>query len=180
MFALVRVGELLKPRETSTTCSKDVKTLRGVCVNEYPLPDPKEEPLKCLVLAYKVTKGIPYDDRTWDAVHFGRVAKSAKQLLEICGSVRVADSCLVEISKRFEDAGLDWRLETIVKHAHDWLARKRGANGNVHRARFFEDLAKRGRSNADNGGFTEGREVLDSLRSLTNPPAGSQKDGHGS
>lgn len=112
----------------------------------YRIPDPKTEPIKCLVLAYKVTKGVAHDDKTWDAVHFSRVSKPAKALLEICGSVRVADSCLVEVGQKFDEANINWTLETIVKHAHEWISKKRGkTNGNAYRARFFKALSEQGR-----------------------------------
>lgn len=143
---------------------------------DYKIPDPKVEPLKCLVLAYKVTKGVSYDDRTWDSVHWARTARSAKALLEICGNVRNADSCLVDIAKRFEDANLNWTLETVVKQAHEWLSKKRGAtNGNTYRARFFKALSERERGTEDNPLRKADGSISDSFGSLQDSEKGHQE-----
>lgn len=108
--------------------------------SEYRIPDPKVNPVACLTLAYKVTKQIPYDLRSWDKVHWARSSKASKQLLDICGDIRVADACLVELARDWDASGISWTLETVVKHAHDWISKRGKQNGNVHRDRFFKAL----------------------------------------
>src|SRR5690349_13247912 len=123
-------------------------------MNKGELPDPEKRPDICLVLAYKTLKGVPWNDENWNRIHFGRCLKSAKRLLEVCGSLRAADTCVVEISARFEKHGLSWTLETILKHAHEWVARKKGpysANANPYRAGFFRALIEQGRTRQSPG-----------------------------
>lgn len=138
-------------------------------MSEYKIPDSKTEPLKCLVISYKMLMGAEYDDRAWDSIHFSRAGKSAKVLLEICGSLRVADSCMVEVAQKFEEAGLPWTLETIVRHAHEWVNKKRGGLGadvNARRARFFKAAAER-RGSGDLIPVDQVSETLpDSIRGL--------------
>lgn len=143
---------------------------------EYILPDPKVRPDVYVVLSYKTLKGINYDDKNWDKVHFGRCLKSAKILLGVCGGLRQADSCIVEISKKFEDANLDWTLETILKHAHDWITKKRGPNENSHRSRLFKALTERSGVEESNGLIKTGESIFDSFRMLEAPRQGNQKD----
>lgn len=113
-------------------------------MNDYELPDPEKNPLACLVLSFKVTKGTEYDDRAWDKVNWTRTAKAARLLLDICGSLRAADSCMVEIGEKFDRDELTWTLETICRHAPEWLKKKRGGvNGAAARKRLFSALAER-------------------------------------
>jgi hypothetical protein len=112
-------------------------------VSEYKIPDPKTRPVDCLVLSYKTLKEVEFDDRAWDKVHWARAAKAAKLLLEICGSLRSADTCMVEVSGKLREKGLDWTLETITRFAHDWLKQKRGGSGgNASRQRFFDAVTR--------------------------------------
>lgn len=144
----------------------------------YVIPDPKKEPVKCIVLAYKVTKGVAHDDRNWDAVHFSRTSKAAKTLFEICGGLREADACLVDIAKRFNDKELFWTLETIVKHSHEWIAKKRGtphANADTHRSRLFKALSERGRSEKIDGLHKTGESLPDSVRMLAHFAEGDKE-----
>ena len=91
----------------------------------YQIPDKIKDPVGNLVIAYKLFKKIPKDDRAWDKVHFGRSKHSTKALLEICGTHDAAVDAIADISAGLEAKGLDWTIETILKHAHDWK-RKRG------------------------------------------------------
>lgn len=113
---------------------------------DYKIPDPEKQPVDCLVLSYKTLKGVEYNDRSWDKVHWGRCKKAAKQLLEVCGDLRVADKCLMEVSDRMEAQSLSWTLETVLRHVHDWFTQQQKRedknNGLSPRARFFTELAK--------------------------------------
>jgi len=146
---------------------------------KYVLPDQKKNPVGCLVLAYKVTKGVPHDDRTWDAAHWARSSKSAKALLGICGGLRQADSCLIDIAKGFEAKELSWTLETVVKHAHDWIAKKRGPINNAahtYRTRLFAAIAEQRGSEGRSEDSKEVGKVLDSIRSDANPRQADAKN----
>lgn len=142
---------------------------------DYKLPDPEKEAFKCLVLSYKTRKGVPYDLRSWDNQHFARCTKSAKALLEICGSLRDADACLMEVSQKFIDSDLTWTLETIVKHSHDWKAKRGKTSGDAHRQRLFSEFAKqRAQIKIEGTGTTgTGGEVLPTLPSGEDIKSGS-------
>src|SRR6185503_6057042 len=103
--------------------------------NEYELPDPDkpEEWVRCLMLSYKTLKGWDYADREWDKDNFTKFCKSAKRILEICGSLRAADSCLMDYARIKEDQDRgSWYLHNVVTFAYEWIAKKRsfksGAN----------------------------------------------------
>lgn len=161
----------------------DVKELdeaiRFKKVTDYLLPDPKEKPLDCLILAYKVTKGVAYDNRDWDKIHWARTARSAKQLLAICGGLRQADACMVEIAKGFEDKELSWTLETINKHAHEWIAKKRGGINvdiNARRAGLFKAIADRSRGLGDSTLRSDQGALSDSVRDFFDTQATDDQD----
>lgn len=114
----------------------------------YRIPEPKENPIAALVILYKVSKGIEYDDRGWDKIHFGRCTKSAKELLGVCSSFDSAKKCIEELSEKYDSAGLTWTLETIVKNSHEWKqANGGGANVKQARTRFLHRLNEQ-RSNS--------------------------------
>jgi hypothetical protein len=151
----------------------------------YRLPNPQNESewINCLVLSYKTFKGVDFENRTWDRANWSRSAKAAKLLLEICGSLRAADACMVEFGTRFDKEELNWTLETICRHASDWIRKKRGVNASSgSRARFFKAIAEqRARKEIGSGlrPVTSG-EILASL----GDPEGSRtstngKDDHG-
>lgn len=144
--------------------------------DEYRLPDPKVRPDVYVVLSYKTLKGIPFDERNWDKVHFSRGLKSAKILLGICGGLRQADTCMVELSKKFEEANLDWTIETIIKHAHDWITKKRGPNENSYRAGLFKALTERSREPDNPELLKTGESLFDSLRMLKSPEQRDKED----
>jgi hypothetical protein len=158
---------------------------------EYRIPDPKDEKqwLHCLVFSYKTLKGVEWDDRHWDAANWGRSAKAAKILLGICGELRRADTCMVELAQGFEDQELSWTLETICRHAHDWMQRKReGISANTARKRFFDALAKQGAEGQDSSDrkITTPRALPDNWRDVrdlhveTKPDPGLPDSGNGS
>lgn len=116
-----------KRREVNTLCEppKTEVALVPPLASPYQIPDKIKDPSGNLVIAYKLFKKIPKDDRSWDKTHFARAKKTTKTLLEVCGAHSSAVDCIAEISAGFEKKGLDWTIETILKHAHDWK-RKRG------------------------------------------------------
>jgi len=142
---------------------------------EYPLPNPQKESewFKCLIISFKTLKGFEFDDRGWDSGNFARCARSAKVLLEICGSLRSADACMVELGTHFDNKALEWTLETICRYASEWVQKKRGGNAarNTSRRRFFEAMSKRGSGQKVEDSLVKAspREVLDSIRNLQAP-----------
>lgn len=137
---------------------------------EYEIPQPIKEPAKSLVIFYKVSKGIEYDDRLWDKKHFGRSMVSASELLEICKGFGPAKKCIQEIAARFDELGMSWTLETIVKQAHDWQVKRGIRNDAQIRKRFYDAVVKQrtNREGQDNGGPITAGEVLGSLGNLEN------------
>jgi hypothetical protein len=91
----------------------------------YRLPDPKKEPAAFLVLLYKTLKRVPYDDRTWDKIFFPRCMKRMGELLEVMqGNAEAAGLCVKELAEKFNDAGLDYTLETVIAHSYEWRAER--------------------------------------------------------
>lgn len=149
--------------------------VRGVGMEEekkYRLPDLKKEAdwFKCLILSFKTLKGFEYNDRGWDIGNFARCTRAAKNLLEICGSLRAADTCMVEIGKYFDDNGLEWTLETICSRAPEWIQKKRGGNAsrNASRSRFFAAMSQRRAIEKSKNPLSqiETKTILDSVRGL--------------
>jgi len=135
---------------------------------QYRIPDPKTDPIKALVIFYKITKNIEFDDRFWDSKNFARNMLSAKDLLKICGTFADSKLCLEQLSVQFDKANLSWTLETIVKHAYDWKSKQGGIDGNNVRARFRDALRdqRRGGENMGKGRIIAAGEILGSLGDL--------------
>lgn len=151
---------------------------------DYPLPTPKTDPIACLVISYKTLKGVDHDDRSWDKIHFARNTASAKKLLEVCGDFKTADKCLVDISTEFNEKGFPWSFETILRQAHEWLAKQRKpTNGPNSRQRLFDYLAKRSSTfeTGNSGANASTGSVLDRFRNLSNlqPPSEANRAGSG-
>jgi hypothetical protein len=74
-----------------------------------------------VVMAFKLTMGVPRDDRAWDGVYFRRYSRAAGDLLTLFQKDvgRVAD-CIEAVAGSLKRKGLSWTPETIVKHASDW------------------------------------------------------------
>lgn len=110
---------------------------------EYQIPEPQEQPAKALVIAYKIEKKVPYDSREWDNLNFKRCMPAAQSVLIACGTFESAYACIRDIGDRFNSQEINWTLETIARHAHEWKA-KNGGNKNEHtnRQRFLSDLAR--------------------------------------
>lgn len=117
---------------------------------------------------YKISKGVEYDDRTWDKINWGRCARSSKGLIEVLKTYEMAKRCLDEIREGLEKQGLNWTLETILKHSHDWILSKGEKNERKVRQRFLDAVAQQRSNNADKtkGTLISAGEVLDSLRNL--------------
>lgn len=138
---------------------------------EYRVPIPEKDPAGALVMAYKLAKGVAYDDRTWDK-KWGRWAKAAADLLAVCGNdFKLAVRCLDEKGKELEKAGCNWTLETIVTHSHDWKNKQGGkVYGTDDRQRFSRALAEaRAKERApETGGLVASGEILAGVRGI--PP----------
>lgn len=132
----------------------------------YEIPNPKEEPIKAIVLYFKVLSGTEFDDRSWDKVHFGRCMRGAKLLLEVCGTFEIAKRCLEDLSEKFGELGISWTLETVVKHSHEWKQRRGKNNDKQIRARFFDALALQRTidENKKQGKLTSAGEILATIR----------------
>lgn len=107
-----------------------------------------------LVYSYKTLKGIPHDNALWNKLNYGRCAKSAKYLLDICADLRTADACLLDLAGKFDDQEYSWTFETIVRHAFDWITKKKGPTDAKTRARqgLFDAIAKQRSAELGSGG----------------------------
>lgn len=99
-----------------------------------PKPKLKPEPkLKLKVMVASATKELVnyyYELKGWgnkdksfykeNEIVYGRAAKPAKQLLELCeGNLEEAKLCLSKVKEWAESRGLDWSIETIFKRWYD-------------------------------------------------------------
>ena len=124
----------------------------------YRLPDPLTNPLDSFVLSYKTLKGIQYDNRGWDQIHWARTKKKAKLILEVFKDLKTCDRFMLDFSAKMESLGYSWTMETLAKHAHEWQLNNQGrkdANGLSARARFFADLTKSRAEGKDQAGGGE-------------------------
>lgn len=146
---------------------KSLKTLGDGVEGEYKTPNANTEPLRAVVWAYKCAKGFDPQDRKWDKRNFARSSKSAKELLDIFDGLALkAASCIVALAERFDSRQLDWKLETIVKHAEEWKIKNGGPNGNVSSERFLR-LKPQPRATEEvdsRGSFSTAGEVLNGSR----------------
>lgn len=139
---------------------------------EYRIPEPEEHPDAAIVVFYKVTKGFEFDDRVWDKTHFGRCRKAAKDLLQVCGTFEIAKRCLEQTAERFSEIGCDWSLETVLKHSHEWMIRRKGKHDFKSRERFLNALTQQRASGAlEIKGTLNGAQMVDALGSLTVIPS---------
>lgn len=129
----------------------------------YRIPEPTVDPISALVILVKVLRGVQYDDRPWDKVHFPRYTKSAKILLDICGSFAQAKRCIEDLVQEYDSKDITWTIETVTRHAHEWKRRnERRGNDKQVRQRFFADLARQ-RANssvAQDGKSEEGTRAV--------------------
>lgn len=91
----------------------------------YPLPDPQKQPDAFLVLLYKTLKRVEFNDRAWDKIFFPRCMKRIQELVAILDDDhKAAALCLKELAEKYNDACLDWTVETIISHSFEWKAEK--------------------------------------------------------
>ncbi len=137
-------------------------------MSDYEIPEPSKDPVSALVVYYKVLKGVEYDDRGWDRIHFPRCLRASKSLLEICKDYEQSKRCIDELASKFSEIDCSWSLETIVKHAHEWRQRRGKKNDIQSRKRFFDALAQQ-RANGTTktkGDVVTGGQILGPLRNL--------------
>jgi hypothetical protein len=170
----LEVKQPLKDVEVQTSTSYGSSTTtRAPEDSGYTVPSWKTDPVTCLVISFKTLKGVPHEDRAWDKIHFARNAAPAKKLLDVCGDFKTADQCLVAISTELKNKGFPWSFETVLRQAHEWLAKERKqSNGTQYRQRLFDHLA---RQHAAPGLTQVGAaipvgSVLDRLRDLSAVP----------
>jgi hypothetical protein len=109
---------------------------------KYVLPEPKTNPTACLVISYKTRKGVPHDNREWDAQSWGRCSASAKLMLSLCHDLPTAEKCLSDVADGFDAKGITWTLETIAKHAPDWLRKNGRTDANASRDRLRKSFSE--------------------------------------
>jgi hypothetical protein len=146
----------------------------------YPLPDPKNEPKKCLVLSYKSRKGVAYDNREWDKGNFPRGMAAAGTLLSLCGDLASAEACLNDMSMEYETKGLSWTLETISRNASEWLKKNGRADANASRAGLRMAIAERKSKGSNQGGLVKVSEgaISRALRDGTDSKSGTEENDH--
>lgn len=104
---------------------------------EKPLNDSRAIPneIKRLFSAVRVAKDLPKELPGWDEAHFSKESPAAQKLLEFCGGdVILAGRYIIDKGSELKELGLNWTLETILRHAYDSedLAAKK-ENKNVER-----------------------------------------------
>jgi hypothetical protein len=137
-------------------------------MGSYLVPEPAKEPIKALVIYYKVFKGFEYDDKLWDREWFPRSMLAAKKLIEICKSFDAAKTCIEQLASSYDEKELGWTLETIARNAHEWMLKRGGKDANKTRKRLHDALIKQ---RADGAIETKGRivtagEMLGSIGNL--------------
>lgn len=100
------------PKESSTT--------EETATPPKPLTDVQK-----VVVAFKMLQGFEKDDKAWDRLYFPRFSKSAAALLAFVGNWKDAVDCCQDIYEKLSSKGFTVTLETITKHAGDWLKDKR-------------------------------------------------------
>lgn len=81
------------------------------------VPKTSENRLMC---AYKLAKGIAWNDRAWDKFNYERNARACKKLLAAFDrNDQDAAYWLLEFAAKFKESGLSWNLDTAAAHAWD-------------------------------------------------------------
>jgi hypothetical protein len=137
-----------------------------VLASPYQRPDKATDPNGWLVMHYKESTGVGWDDREWDKRFWARWAQQAKVILDAMGEVDRAISFLDYHAKEFASSKIKWTLRTIADKAVVWAAKERRKNDPTSRTRFLVAHAERG-SDTDGSGLRETVPVgpiLDALR----------------
>lgn len=69
--------------------------------------------------AYKISKGIKWDDRDWDKHNYKTWARAGRKLLEACGHVNDSIDFLAKFSETMKSKDLSWNMATAAKNAWD-------------------------------------------------------------
>lgn len=148
-------------------------------VNPYPIPDPKTEPQKCLVLSYKSRKGIAYNNRDWDKGNFGRCMAAAGTLLALCRDLSSAETCLNDLAVEYESKSLSWTLETVARNASEWLQKNGRTDANASRAGLRMAIAQRKSEGRDQTNLVKipERTTSDAIRDGPNTENENKKNG---
>lgn len=123
------------PKKSEAKKSEDIKD-KDIAIRPQTPPTPKtfEEPtatpkpltdVQKVVVAFKMLQGFEKDDKAWDRLYFPRFSKSAAALLAFVGNWKDAVDCCQDIYEKLSSKGFTVTLETITKHAGDWLKDKR-------------------------------------------------------
>ncbi len=82
--------------------------------------EPKLTEVQKIVQAWKLTVGVPEDDKTWDKEHFPRCSKPAKSLLNLFGFEKSVH-CIEYIHAKYKLKGFPiTSLEGILKHSDEF------------------------------------------------------------
>jgi hypothetical protein len=74
-------------------------------------------PEQRLMCAYKLSKKINWQDRTWDSFNYKRYSKACKKLLAAFnGNDEEAAVWLLDFGSKFDDDELTWNLDTAANH----------------------------------------------------------------
>ena len=83
-------------------------------------PTPIGFEIKRLFSAVRVAKDLPKELPGWDEAHFSKESPAAQKLLEFCGGdVILAGRYIIDKGSELKELGLNWTLETILRHAYD-------------------------------------------------------------
>ena len=92
----------------------------------YTEPKANQNELRQIMKGWKILTGIDPNDKAWDKVHFSRLSKSAKNLLNLFGYDGAID-CMEFVFNHMKKINMDCTLETIVKRSD--LYREKIAKG---------------------------------------------------
>ncbi len=126
----------------SLTPTSEAKTTQ-IHAKEYRIPLPEEDPVAALVMAYKITLNVPFDDRSFDK-KWPKHASHAKELLNILERYDAAYACLREVGGRWVESGhIDWTIAAICEKAPAWRAKQGGREfEHINSERFLRAVTK--------------------------------------
>lgn len=84
------------------------------------------------VLAFKLIMGVPEDDKNWDKIHYGRTAKSVKDLLAMTGTIENLVKYMHDFSQEYRKKGLSFTIETMARNYHTWMQEKQHGFGKTY------------------------------------------------
>ena len=86
-----------------------------------------KDPVSKLVWAWKELTGVNGDPK-WDKLHYGRIAKSCKKLLEYFENYAEVYRCMRHVKDMCEKQSLNFTIETVVKHTDTYRREKEKVN----------------------------------------------------